>query len=110
MLDRDAKSKTANRMDVGYVPIERIDNMAGALFGDSTVQRKYLVKLSFIITAARPADIGQVNIIGNAEVLKRAEQLAFDRLRQSNFRCNAAIKVVQNVFPIHTFRRCGQTQ
>ena len=52
--------------------------MAGALFGDSTVQRKYVVKLSFIITAARPANIGQVNIIGNAEILKRAEQLALD--------------------------------
>ena len=65
MLDRDAKPKTANRIDVGYIPIERIDNMAGALFGDSTVQRKYLVKLSFIITAARPANIGQVNIIRN---------------------------------------------
>lgn len=87
MLDRDAESKTANRIDVGYVPIERIDNMAGALFGDSTVQRKYFVKLSFIITAARPANIGQVNIIGNAEVLERAEQLALDRLRQSDFRC-----------------------
>ena len=99
MLDRDAKSKTANRMDV-----------AGALFGDSTVQRKYLVKLSFIITAARPANIGQVNIIGNAEILKWAEQLALDRLRQSDFRCNAAIKVIQNIFSIHAFRRCGQTQ
>ena len=66
MLDRDAKPKTANRIDVGYIPIERIDNMAGALFGDSTVQRKYVVKLSFIITAACPANIGQVNIIGNA--------------------------------------------
>ena len=76
MPDRDAKPKTANRIDVGYVPIERIDNMAGALFGDSTVQRKYVVKLSFIITAARPANIGQVNIIGNAEILKWAEQLA----------------------------------
>ena len=84
--------------------------MAGALFGDSTVQRKYVVKLSFIITAACPANIGQVNIIGNAEILKWAEQLALDRLRQSDFRCNAAIEVIQNVFSIHTFRRCGQTQ
>lgn len=110
MLDRDAKPKTANRIDVGYIPIERIDNMAGALFGDSTVQRKYVVKLSFIITAARPANIGQVNIIGNAEILKWSEQLALDRLRQSDFRCNAAIEVIQNVFSIHAFRRCGQTQ
>ena len=110
MLDRDAKPKTANLIDVGYIPIERIDNMAGALFGDSTVQRKHVVKLSFIMTAARPADVGQVNIIGNAEILKRAKQLALDRLRQSDFRCNAAIEVIQNVFSIHTFRRCGQTQ
>ena len=110
MFDRDAESETANRIDVGYVPIERIDNMAGALFGDSTVQRKYLVKLSFIITAARPANIGQVNIIGNAEILKWAEQLALDRLRQSDFRCNAAVEVIQNVFSIHAFRRCSQTQ
>ena len=70
MLDRDAKPKTANRIDVGYIPIERIDNMAGALFGDSTVQRNTLLSSSFIITAARPANIGQVNIIGNAEILK----------------------------------------
>ena len=110
MLNRDAKPKTANLIDVGYIPIERIDNMAGALFGDSTVQRKHVVKLSFIITAARPADIGQVNIIGNTEILKRAEQLAFDRLRQSDFRCNAAVEVIQNVSAVHAFRRCGQTQ
>ena len=69
--------------------------MAGALFGDSTVQRKYVVKLSFIITAARPANIGQVNIIGNAEILKRAEQLALDCLspwRRIEAQCGIAIR------------------
>ena len=42
--------------------------------------------------------------------LKRTKQLPINCFRKPNFSCNTFIKVFQNIFPIHTFRRSGQSK
>ena len=67
-------------------------------------------QLSPIIAAGAPFQCVQVHRIGDAEILKRAEQLAVNGLRQTDLRRNAVTEIGQDTLAVHALRGGGQAQ
>ena len=110
MLNGHAEAQSFYVIQISGVTVKAAQNMIGTLFGNSPVEGIYVAQFRFVITAAHPMKLAQINSIRYTEILERAKKLAVYGLWQTDFRRDAIVEVRQDTLTVHTFWRCGQAQ
>ena len=96
MLNGHAEAQSFYVIQIRGVTVEAVQNMIGALFGNSPVDGIYIAQFGFVITATDPMQFAQIHSIGYAEILEGTEQLAVNGFRQADIRRNASSKIVED--------------
>ena len=109
MLNRYAEAKALDLVDVGHILEKRRHHQISAAVGNGTAEGVEIGKLLFVVTTGVPFQGVQIHRIGDAKILKGAQQFAVDGLRQTDFCGNAIVEIGQHAFAVHTLRRGSQS-
>ena len=110
VLNGYTEAKCFHFFHIRRVPVQALKHMICTLLRNCAGQGVNIVQLCSVISAPCPAKIVQINGVRNAKVLEGAEQLAVNRLRQTNFRRNPVVKEAKNALTVHALRCGGQPQ
>lgn len=84
--------------------------MVGASVCNGTAEGVDMFQLALLIAAGRPFQRIQINRIGDAKILERAQELSINGFRQTDLRRNAVVEVWKNALAVHTLRGSRQAQ
>ena len=110
VIYRHTEAEALHLVNVRHIFQQCRHHMVGAAVGNRPAERVDVLQLALLVATGRPFEFIQIHGIGNAKILKRAEQLSVNGFRQTNFRRNTIVEVWQNALAVHTFRRSRQAQ
>ena len=106
VLDRDAEAERAHPARVGDDAPNRLEQLGDArvVAGDDAVE------LLQRVSAALPAQAGEIGAVGDAEVLERDEEPLVDRLPEPELDGDAPAEELGHVLRVHPLRRRRQPE
>ena len=110
VLDRDTEAKPLHVINVCHIFQQCRYNKVSTTVSHRTTESINLGKLALIIAACAPFERVQIYSISNAEILERAQELAVNGFRQTDFSRDTVVEVWQNTLAVHAFRSGGQPQ
>ena len=110
MIYRHTEAEALHLVNVRHIFQQCRHHMVGAAVGNSPAERVDVLQLALLVVTGRPFERIQIHRIGNAKILKWAQELSVNGFRQTDLRCNAVVEVWKNVLAVHTFRSSGQAQ
>ena len=81
MLNGHAEAQRLHVVHVGGIAVKAANDVVGALAGNSVAEYVQVAQLTLIVAATYPMQLVQINSIGHAEILERAQELAVDGFR-----------------------------
>ena len=100
MRDADAEPQRPHASRVGEFVLNRLGHERCAR-GIPAIE---VIQFRHVVAAARPGDVRQVGVVGQAEVVER------ERFPETQLDSNASIKPIKDALAVCAFRRRGEAQ
>ncbi len=107
VLDRDAEADGPHLLRAGDLVAEFADHLGGA----GVVAGVEVAQLRGVVVAALPLQLAEVDVVRDAEVVERHQQIGVQGVPEAQFAGGAAVEeLLGDVDAVAAFRRRGQSE